>query len=113
MTATMLEILGYRSMPAYSGAEGLRLAEQELPQVVFLDLGMPEMDGYEVARSIKGNPRLQRIKIVALSGWGDEATRAKTTAIGFDLHLTKPAQMDQLVGFIERMSKQRPVESTA
>jgi CheY-like chemotaxis protein len=64
--------------------------------VVFLDLGMPGMSGYEVAARIRQDPRYAGVKLVALTGWGGAQDRERTAAAGFDVHLTKPAKLDAI-----------------
>ncbi|MGE5453489.1 MAG: ATP-binding protein [Acidobacteriota bacterium] len=76
---------------AYSGAEGLKAAADFVPDVIFCDLGMPGLDGYELARQIRSNRAMDAVKLVALTGWGSEKDRLKACEAGFDHHLTKPA----------------------
>jgi signal transduction histidine kinase len=76
---------------AYDGRSALDAIAEFHPSVVFLDLGMPGMDGYEVARRIRAQPALQDIALVALTGWGQAADRRRTRKAGFDHHLIKPA----------------------
>jgi CheY-like chemotaxis protein len=64
--------------------------------VVLLDIGMPGMDGYEVARRIRANPANRHISLIALTGWGQDEDRRRSTAAGFNHHLVKPADIDQL-----------------
>jgi CheY-like chemotaxis protein len=66
------------------------------PDVVFLDLGMPIMDGYETAVALRRIAGLERVTIAALSGWNDQATMARVAQAGFDHHLTKPATFAQI-----------------
>jgi CheY-like chemotaxis protein len=61
---------------------------------------MPGMDGYEVARELRRDPRWQALRIIALTGWGQEADRQKTSASGFDFHLTKPIDLDALKAWL-------------
>ncbi len=93
--AMLLEALGEIVRVAYSGDEGLKVLEDFKPQVVFLDLGMPDMDGYETARRIRSLPNSRGVKIIALTGWGPEQTHARVRAAGFDYHLTKPARLEE------------------
>lgn len=97
LTAEILRVFGLEVAVAFGGREALAAVEIEAPDVVFLDLGMPIMDGYAVAQALRARPALAGLKIVALTAWGDRAAREKTKAAGFDLHLTKPAQIKELV----------------
>jgi CheY-like chemotaxis protein len=80
--------------------EGVAAAKALMPDVIFLDIGMPVMDGYAVARSLRGDAALSRIKIVALTAWGDQESREQTKATGFDLHIVKPAQFAELIDIV-------------
>jgi CheY-like chemotaxis protein len=62
------------------------------PDLIFLDLGMPGMDGYEVARRLRLRPDLENLKIVALTGWGQEEDRRRSAEAGFDHHFVKPPE---------------------
>ncbi len=75
---------------AHDGPEALALAGSFLPEVALLDIGMPGMDGYEVARRLRANPDLQGLLLVALTGWGQEDDRRRSEEAGFDRHLVKP-----------------------
>jgi len=66
--------------------------------VVFLDLGMPGVDGYEVCRRLRGMPELAGTRVVAVTGWGQEADRRRSAEVGFDRHLVKPADPDVVRG---------------
>jgi CheY-like chemotaxis protein len=88
---------GHIVFVAHGGLEALAAAEKFLPDIVFLDIGMPGMDGYEVAVELRRNPALRRARIVALTAWGDEASRARAAACGFDAHVVKPAVFDHLM----------------
>ncbi len=91
----VLERLGAVVRVAYDGAEGARLVEAFAPQVVFLDLGMPDVDGFETARRIRAGAG-RNVTLVALTGWGQASDRERTKAAGFDAHLTKPASIEAL-----------------
>ncbi len=87
----LIAVLGrYRVSVAYDGLEALRAAESSAPDVVLLDIGLPEMDGFEVARRMRADPRLGDTLLVALTGYGSEQDRAASRAVGFDLHCVKP-----------------------
>jgi CheY-like chemotaxis protein len=92
----LLRILGAEIEVAHDGREALQACETHQPAVAFLDLGMPEMDGYEVARRIRAMPCGRSVTLVALSGWGRETDRTRAVAAGFDHHLIKPADLAAL-----------------
>jgi CheY-like chemotaxis protein len=87
----LLRIQGHEVFSAHDGAGGLRAAEAHRPDVVLLDIGLPGMTGYEVARRIRNEPWGRSMRLVALSGWGQEESRQRSLEVGFDVHLTKPA----------------------
>ncbi|RIL01327.1 MAG: hypothetical protein DCC71_18125 [Proteobacteria bacterium] len=88
--AMMLELGGHRVRTAHAGADALEAARAGRPDLVILDLGMPQMDGYEVCRRLRAEPWGRALRIVALTGWGNEEARRKTRDAGFDAHLVKP-----------------------
>ncbi|MGJ0505816.1 MAG: ATP-binding protein [Methylocystis sp.] len=92
----LLETMGLDTRVAGDGARGVEMFEEFGPELVFLDLGMPGMDGFETARRLRATPHGQAATIVALTGWGGEDTRARTREAGFDLHLTKPASLEDV-----------------
>lgn len=81
---------------AYDGPTALELASKMKPDLVVLDIGMPGMDGYEVARKLRESPRGRELTIIALTGWGGKDDRRRTSEAGFDHHLVKPVQIDDL-----------------
>jgi CheY-like chemotaxis protein len=97
LTAEVLRMFGLSVEVAYGGHEGLSAAIASEPDVIFLDIGMPFMDGYEVAKAVRLEVALTNVKLVALTAWGDALSREKSRAAGFDLHLTKPAKIAELV----------------
>jgi signal transduction histidine kinase/ActR/RegA family two-component response regulator len=92
----LLGFLGYSVEVAHDGPAALRSFERFQPALVLLDLGMPEMDGYEVARRLRAQPAGQAIVLVALTGWGQEEDRIRSRDAGFDHHLVKPTDIDAL-----------------
>ena len=94
--AAMLDMMGAHTRVVYGGPDALTAIEAEVPALVLLDIGMPGMDGYEVARRIRANPANQRISLIALTGWGQDEDRRRSVAAGFDHHLVKPADIEQL-----------------
>ncbi|HUQ87997.1 MAG TPA: ATP-binding protein, partial [Vicinamibacterales bacterium] len=94
--ATLLRVLGAQVALAHSGRAALECVETYKPDVVLLDIGMPGMDGYEVARRIRSNPDNRNISLIALTGWGQDEDRRRSVAAGFNHHLVKPADIEQL-----------------
>jgi signal transduction histidine kinase len=101
--ATLLELSGHEVFSAANGALALESAERHLPEVALLDIGMPKLDGYEVARRIRAQPWGRRITLVALTGWGQESDRRRSGEAGFDSHLVKPLDLDKLTELLERL----------
>jgi CheY-like chemotaxis protein len=104
MLATLLRLKGQEVRVAHDGAAALELLKAEQPDLVFLDLGMPGMDGYEVARRIRSEPDIAHIKLAALTGWGQEEDRRRTAEAGFDCHLTKPLDARTLDAVLAQLS---------
>jgi PAS domain S-box-containing protein len=94
--ALMLRLRGYDVTMAIDGADALDKARANPPEVALLDIGMPGMDGYEVARRIRREPWGKDMVLVALTGWGRERDREQAQNAGFDVHLTKPVAIDVL-----------------
>jgi CheY-like chemotaxis protein len=93
---TVLELLGAQVRLAHAGPEAIEAVAAYRPSVVLLDLGMPGMDGYEVARRLRARQGGAPLSIVALTGWGQDEDRRRTLEAGFDHHLVKPADIEQL-----------------
>ncbi|MFO0604834.1 MAG: PAS domain-containing protein [Polyangiales bacterium] len=94
--ATMLGLLGAEAAVAHGGPAALRRAGEFKPDLVFLDIGMPDMDGYEVAGRLRREPGLRDVTLVALTGWGSESDKARSRAAGFDRHLVKPVGLQDV-----------------
>jgi len=92
--ATLLELSGHVTRVANDGDEAVRIAHEFHPDIVFLDIGMPGKDGYEVARELRASPHTRQAVLVALTGWGAKDDRARSRRAGFDHHLTKPAGLE-------------------
>jgi CheY-like chemotaxis protein len=88
--AMILRILGHDARTAHDGLQVVEVATTFRPDVILLDIGMPELDGYEVCRRIRGEPWGSEISIIALTGWGGEEDRKRSLEAGFDHHLVKP-----------------------
>jgi CheY-like chemotaxis protein len=94
--AMLQQLRGHDTFTAHTGPDAVTAAEKFLPQVVLLDIGLPEMDGYEVARKIRTMPGMRHAFLVALTGYGTENDRKMASAAGFDEHLVKPADLELL-----------------
>jgi signal transduction histidine kinase/ActR/RegA family two-component response regulator len=92
----LLEVLGHRVRVAHDGVDALGAARQQPPDVMLVDIGLPGMDGYEVARCIRQQPELSAVVLVALTGYGREEDKQCALAAGFDHHLVKPVELDAL-----------------
>lgn len=101
MVAEMLEVLGYQSKFALNGPSAIALAKVFLPQVILLDLSLPEMDGYEVAKQLRGEAVLAGVRIVAVTGWSGSEREKKARDAGFDHYLIKPIQLAALKPILE------------
>jgi PAS domain S-box-containing protein len=94
--AILLRLSGYQVRVVYSGPTALEAADEYQPNVALLDIGLPGMDGYEVARRIRQQPRLEDVVLVAVTGYGKEADRQRSQEAGFDHHLVKPVEFGQI-----------------
>ena len=90
--ALLLKLQGHVTRAAHSGPDALKTIDAESPDIVVLDIGMPGMDGYEVARRIRQRVGAPPVTLVALTGWGQEHDRQSAQQAGFDYHMTKPLQ---------------------
>jgi CheY-like chemotaxis protein len=90
--ATLLELSGNTVATADDGPTAIATAATFEPDAVVLDIGMPEMDGYEVARRLRASPRGDRLRIIAVTGWGQEEDRRRAMAAGIDAYLVKPIE---------------------
>jgi PAS domain S-box-containing protein len=98
----LLESLGHRVVEAPDGGRGVALALEERPEVVLIDLGLPTLDGYEVARALRAGPDGHRMRLIAVTGYGQPEDRHRSHAAGFDAHLVKPVTVEVLSELIAR-----------
>ena len=94
--ADLLGLWGLRAWTVHDGREVIGALEAFAPDVVLLDIGLPGMDGYEVAQTIRGEPRWQSLRIIALTGYGQASDRERSRESGFDAHLVKPVDFSLL-----------------
>jgi signal transduction histidine kinase len=108
--ATVLRLRGHEVFSASNGAIALETAGRHVPEVALLDIGMPLLDGYEVARRIRAQEWGKAMTLVALTGWGQDADRRRSREAGFDTHLVKPLDLDQLSNLLAQLPE--PVTAT-
>jgi signal transduction histidine kinase/CheY-like chemotaxis protein len=106
--AMLLELEGHTVRVANDGLAALSLAQQEMPDMMLLDIGMPGLNGYEVASKVRGLDGGEGVMLVALTGWGQPADRARASEAGFDHHLTKPIDYDELAELLTHICNQTP-----
>jgi CheY-like chemotaxis protein len=100
--ASLLEMDGHKTEIVLRAKEVLNVARRVLPDIVLMDVGMPEMNGYEVATLIRREPLLNRTLLVALTGWGGEVDKREAMEAGFDVHLLKPVRHSALQEVVAR-----------
>lgn len=101
LIAELLRYRGHNVEVAVGGCEGFAAAAATIPDVVLLDLGMPVMDGYQVARALRDSALTGAIRLVALTAWGDRESRLRVIQAGFNDHLVKPANFSDLFEAVE------------
>jgi CheY-like chemotaxis protein/two-component sensor histidine kinase len=110
ITLRLLESYGYQVRMAYDGPSALETALEYRPDVMLLDIGLPGMDGYEVARRISQDLALQNLVLVAVTGYGLESDRLRAQEAGFDHHLVKPVDFDALLGLLATIAEARATD---
>jgi CheY-like chemotaxis protein len=99
----LLDLEGFETRVAYSGEVALESARDFRPDVVICDIGLPEMDGHEIARRFRRDPELAGVTLIAMTGWGAEGEVRRTRESGFDLHLVKPVDANTLLELLSHM----------
>lgn len=99
----LLELLGAEAHVAFDGQGALSGVEQHAPDLVLLDIGLPDIDGYEVARRIRARAGDASPLLVAVTGWGQEEDRKRARDAGFDHHMVKPADVELLEALLESL----------
>ncbi|HET9479727.1 MAG TPA: PAS domain S-box protein [Pyrinomonadaceae bacterium] len=102
--AMLLEITNNKTYMAHDGVEALEAIEKNRPEVVLLDIGLPKLDGHEVCRRVREQPWGKDVVIIALTGWGQEDDRRKSEEAGFNGHLVKPVDYDQLLELLRELT---------
>ena len=99
----MFELLGHEVSSAHDGFSAVEKAKEFIPELALLDVGMPGMNGYEAARLIRRQPECRGVRLVALTGWGQEKDKRRSYEAGFDLHLVKPIDFASVEKLIEEL----------
>jgi CheY-like chemotaxis protein len=100
--------LGHVTRLAHDGATAVTTRVEFAPDVIFLDIGLPVMNGYAVARALRGMPEFDRVYIAAVTGWGQEEDRRKARDAGFDSHFTKPLSPTVLEDVLAAIAQRTP-----
>jgi signal transduction histidine kinase/ActR/RegA family two-component response regulator len=103
--ADILRLMGHHAEVAFSGLKAMHMAEDVEPDLVLLDIGLPEVDGFEVARRLRRGTRRQ-VRLVAVTGYGADGDRKRSSEAGFDEHVVKPVMPETIAGIIERARRQ-------
>jgi len=106
--ATLMQMAGHQVETAADGELAWQAAADCRPEVMLLDLGLPKLDGYEVARRIRAQEWGKSVVLVALTGWGQDEDRRRTREAGFDSHMVKPLNVDLLTEFLNRLPDGSP-----
>jgi PAS domain S-box-containing protein len=101
--ARLLEVQGNTTMTAFDGVEALEAGAAFEPDVVLLDIGLPRLNGYDAARQIRQEPWGRDVALIALTGWGKDEDRRRSSEAGFDKHLVKPVQLDELNSLLQTL----------
>jgi len=101
MLVMMLQMFGHEVKAAYSGQAALATAVEYEPDFVLLDIGLPDMNGYEVAQQLRREPQIKNVRLIAMTGYGQDADRQRSIEAGIDLHLVKPVDPKKLQELLE------------
>lgn len=104
MLKLWLDSFGCEVVTAYTATDGLRLATETVPDLIISDIGMPEIDGYDLIRNLRGTPSLASIPAIALTGYARKEDRDLALAAGYDAHVAKPTDMGQLINLIRELA---------
>ena len=108
MLKTLLEFAGHRVEIAGDGLQGIEMIENQHPDVALVDIGLPALNGYELARKIRANEDCQDVFLVALTGYSQPSDRQRALSSGFDAHLAKPVDLEQLRQILGIVRSTRP-----
>ena len=106
MLVMMLQMFGHEVKAAYSGQAALETAVEYQPDFVLLDIGLPDMNGYEVAQHLRQQERLKNVSLIAMTGYGQDSDRQRSEEAGIDLHLVKPVDPKKLQDLLETWARE-------
>ncbi len=98
----LLDLYGYDVRVAYNGPDGVRVAEEWPPDFILCDIGLPGLDGYGVAATLRHHPATARAHLIAVTAYGSDEARRRGEEAGFEHHLTKPADPDTILGLLAK-----------
>lgn len=101
----LLELSGHAVRQAYTGPTALEAAAEFRPEAILLDIGLPDLDGYEVASRLRADPVLEDVLLIALSGYCQEEDRRRSREAGFDHHVVKPVAHGDILHLLERKER--------
>jgi len=100
--AEALDLSGYQTRVAFDGPSTLAMVDAFKPDVMLVDIGLPVMDGYELARQLRANPGLASARLIAVTGYGQESDRRRALDAGFDEHMVKPLDLERLEAMLRQ-----------
>ena len=106
--AAILETSGHEVEVAYSAQKALEMAVEHQPDIVLLDIGLPDMDGFEVAKHLRQTPELKQMRLIAITGYGQQSDRQRSREAGFDEHMVKPVEWQKLEELLASLMKRPP-----
>lgn len=109
--AMMLSIMGHETRTAHDGESAVATAESFLPDVILLDIGLPKLNGYEVASRIRENAWGRSMFLIAVTGWGQEEDRQRSSEVGLNVHMVKPVEPAALERLLAELATTRDVGS--
>jgi CheY-like chemotaxis protein len=101
----VFEILGHSAIATYNGIDGLDAALREVPDVIVCDIGLPGLDGYQVARALRQNPATAGVFLVAVTGYASDSARELAYQSGFNAHIAKPAEASRILALVAAKRK--------
>jgi two-component system CheB/CheR fusion protein len=105
--ALLLKLLGHEVESARDGTSAVAAAKAFVPELALVDIGLPSVNGYDVARQIRKLPGLEKVVLVAQTGWGQEEDRRRSKEAGFDYHLVKPVEIDRVQELLDAIPDER------